>query len=77
MKSFVEACEKLPRWAKFLLTLLGDIFANIYRLCRSIAKGNVLGIILAVVLLITGGFFILWIVDLVVIIIKGDVWWID
>ena len=69
--------DDLPRIVKFILVLIGDLFANVYRLCRSIAKNNVLGIILAVLLLLTGGFLILWIIDLVMIVVKGTVWWID
>ncbi len=77
MKNFVKALEDLPRIVKFILVLIGDIFANIYRLCKSITKGNILGIILAIILLVTGGFVILWIIDLVTIIINGNIWWID
>lgn len=56
MKDFVKTLDDLPRIVKFILVLIGDLFANVYRLCRSIAKNNVLGIILAVLLLLTGGF---------------------
>lgn len=47
MKDFVKTLDDLPRIVKFILVLIGDLFANVYRLCRSIAKNNVLGIILA------------------------------
>lgn len=77
MKDFVKTLDDLPRIVKFILVLIGDLFANVYRLCRLIAKNNVLGIILAVLLLLTGGFLILWIIDLVMIVVKGTVWWID
>lgn len=77
MKDFVKTLDDLPRIVKFILVLIGDLFANVYRLYWSIAKNNVLGIILAVLLLLTGGFLILWIIDLVMIVVKGTVWWID
>ena len=75
MKDFIKSCEKLPTIVKFILVLIGDICANIYRLCRSIAAKSVLGIILSIVLLCTGGFAILWIVDLVMIVLGKNVWW--
>lgn len=43
MKDFVKTLDDLPRIVKFILVLIGDLFANVYRLCRSIAKNNVLG----------------------------------
>ena len=76
MKDFVKTLDDFPRIVKFILVLIGDLFANVYRLCRSIAKNNVLGIVLAVILLLTGGFLILWIIDLMIV-VKGTVWWID
>lgn len=38
MKDFVKTLDDLPRIVKFILVLIGDLFANVYRLCRSIAK---------------------------------------
>lgn len=77
MKSLVKSIEGLPGIVKFILTLIWGILANIYRLARSAAKGNVVGVILAVILLICGGFVILWIIDLIFIVIGKEIWWID
>lgn len=35
MKDFVKTLDDLPRIVKFILVLIGDLFANVYRLCRS------------------------------------------
>jgi hypothetical protein len=48
----------------------------IYRLCRSLAKKNIIGIVLAIVLVFVGIPF-MWLIDLVCILLKGNVWWID
>lgn len=77
MKELVKAIEGLPTIVKFIGVLIWGILGNIYRLARSAAKGNVVGIVLAIILLICGGFFILWIFDLVCIVIGKDIWWID
>lgn len=77
MKDLVKAIEKLPRIVKFIGVLLYGILSNIYRLARSVAKGNALGIVLSIILLLCGGFLVLWIFDLVCIVIGKDIWWID
>lgn len=77
MKSLVKSIEGLPTIVKFILTLLWGFLGNLYRIARSGAKGNVLGVILAVILLICGGFVILWIIDLIFIVIGKEIWWID
>ena len=33
MKDFVKTLDDLPRIVKFILVLIGDLFANVYRLC--------------------------------------------
>lgn len=65
MNDLIKAIDGLPKIVRFLGTLIWRILTNIYRLCRSVAKKDVLGIVLAILLLLCGGFFILWIVDLV------------
>ena len=65
MKDLIKAIDGLPKIVRFLGTLIWGILTNIYRLCRSIAKQDVLGVVLAIILLLCGGFFILWIIDLV------------
>lgn len=77
MKDLVKSIEGLPMIVKLICVLFWDILANIYRLFRSIAKGNILGIILAVILLFCGGFIVLWILDIIFVLLGKDIWWID
>ena len=77
MKKFIEFMEKLPLWAKIVIALpFADIVWNVYRLFKSIRKKNVLGIVLAAVLLVIGAPFV-WLVDIITIIINNYVLWID
>ena len=77
MKDIIKAFDNLPLIVKIILALPGiAIIWQIYRLIKSLNDGNVLGIILAIVLLVAGPTFF-WIIDLVCIILKGNVWWID
>ena len=75
MKDLVKALEKLPWIVKLLLVIFWGIYGNLYRLFRSIAAGNVLGIVLSIILLLCGGFVVLWIFDLICVIIGKDIWW--
>ncbi len=77
MKDLVKALEGLPWIVKVVLTLIGDLYNNLLRLFKSLAKGNVVGIVLAVILLISGGFVILWIIDVVMVLLGKEIWWID
>lgn len=77
MKDLIKTLDNFPKWLKILLIALWGVYGNLYRLFRSIAKKNIIGIILAAILLVCNGFFILWIIDLVMMILWGRVWWID
>lgn len=77
MKNLVKTLEGLPWIVKLILVLLWGVYGNLYRLVRSLAKGNVVGIVLAVVLLLCGGFFVLWIFDVVCVALGKDIWWIE
>lgn len=74
---FMQQYDSFNKWIKFLLALLWDIPTNLYRLCKSIAKDNIVGIVVAVLLLIFGGFWILWVIDLVTILFMDKIYWID
>ena len=75
MKDIIKAFDNLPLIVKIILSLPAiAIIWQVYRLIKSISDGNVLGIILAIVLLVAGPTFF-WIIDLVCIILKGNVWW--
>ena len=77
MKDLVKALEGLPYIVRVLLTILWGAYGNLLRLFRSLAKSNILGVVLAVILLICGGFFILWIIDVVCVLLGKNIWWID
>lgn len=77
MQDLVKAIEGLPKIVKFILNLFWGVLGNLYRLARSVAKKNAVGIVLACILLLCGGFFILWLIDLIFILIGNDIWWID
>jgi hypothetical protein len=77
MKSLVKTLEGLPWLIRVLLTLFVGIYTNLLRLFRSLAANNIIGIVLALVLLCTGGFVILWIIDLIMVLLGKNIWWID
>ena len=77
MKDLVKALEGLPYIVRVLLTILYGVYGNLMRLFRSLAKNNVVGIILAVILLLCGGFVVLWIWDVIRVILGKQVRWID
>ena len=77
MKGFVNAMDNLPLWAKVLLAIpMLDIVWVVCRLAKSIEANNVLGIILAVVLIVIGIPF-LWLVDIISLIVANKVLWLD
>ena len=77
MKNFIKAMDNLPFIVKLILAIPAlDIIWNIYRLCRSLKKGNLVGIILSV-LLITVGLAFMWLIDIICVLLNNKVWWID
>ena len=77
MKNFIKAMDDLPFIVKIILAIPAlDIIWNIYRLCRSIVKGNLVGIILSV-LLLTVGLAFMWLIDIICILLNNKVWWLD
>lgn len=67
----------LPWIVKLLLCIpMLDIVWNITRLIRSLDSKNVVGIVLAIVLLFVGVPFV-WFIDLICVIVKGNIWWLD
>ncbi|MBQ8292732.1 MAG: hypothetical protein IJX78_02850 [Bacilli bacterium] len=77
MKDLVKTLEGLPWIVRVLLTVLWGLYSNLLRLFRSLAANNVIGIVLAVVLILCGGFFILWIIDVIMVLLGKKIWWID
>ena len=77
MKGLIKTFDSLPLIVKIILAIPAlDIVWWIYRICRSLDKGNILGVVIAVVLLLVGIPF-MWVVDIICILLKGSVFWID
>lgn len=77
MKQLIKSVENLPLIIKLILAIPGlDIFWNVFRVVRSLAKENILGAVLAVALIIIGIPF-MWLVDLICLFASGSIWWID
>ena len=73
----IKAIDNLPKIVKLILCIPAiAIVWMIYRVCRSLQKNNMIGVILAVVLIFVGVPF-MWLIDLVCILLKGNIWWID
>ena len=77
MKAFINALNGLPKILKIILAIpMLDIVWVVYRLLCSIEKKNVLGIVLAAALIVVGIPFV-WLADIIFIVLKDKVWWID
>ena len=76
MDSLIKTIDNLPKIIKLILCIPAiAIVWEIYRLCRSLVKKNIVGVVLAIVLIFCAPF--MWIVDLICILLKGSIWWID
>ena len=71
MQEFLRAVDGLPLIAKVILCIpVLDIFYGICRVVKGITKGDVLWIVLGVLTVFPGAFFI-WILDLIWVLLKG------
>ena len=77
MKKLVKTLEGLPWIIRVILTIVWGVYGNLLRLFRSLAANNIVGIVLAVILLCTSGLLVLWIIDIIMVIFGKRVWWID
>ena len=77
MKNLVKTLEGLPWLIRVLLTIFVGIYGNLLRLFRSLAAKNAIGVILAVILLCTGGLGIIWNIDIIMVVLGKKIWWID
>ena len=75
-KSYLDWYQGLSKGVRAVLCLLWDIPSNLYRFSKSALKNNSLGIIVAVLLAIFGG-WILFVVDLCCILLTDKVLWLD
>lgn len=77
MQNIISSFDRLPLLAKIILALPGvDVIWVVYRLLRSLSKENLVGVVLAILILVFG-IPILWILDIVTIVSMGRVLWID
>lgn len=77
MKGLIKAFDELPLIVKVILCIpMLDIVWSIYKICRSVDKSNIVGIVLGVLTIVPGAFFI-WIIDLLTLLVNGKVWWLD
>lgn len=77
MKDIVKTFDNLPLILKLIIALPGlDIIWNIVRVCRSLAKNNTVNAIIAVILIFVGIPFV-WLIDILFILFKGNIWWLD
>lgn len=75
MKELIKAIDDLPLLVKVILAIPAlDIVWGIYRICRSVDKNNVAGIVVSVILLFIP---FMWLVDILMILLKGTVWSMD
>lgn len=75
-KKYIKWYQGLDKVVKILLCILWDVPANLYRLAKSAQKDSVLGIVLAIVLMIFGG-WVLFVIDIVSLVVKDKIYWID
>lgn len=78
MKNLIKAFDDLPFIVKLIFCIPAvNIVWQVYKICKSVDKGNVLGIVLGILCIIPGAVFI-WLIDLISLIANGKtVWWID
>ena len=72
-----RAMESLPWIVRFILTLAYGLYGDLIRLFRSLGKQNWVGVILAVILIVSGGLLVLWIIDIIMVALNKPIWWID
>lgn len=77
MKSYIKLLDGFSPIVKIIIALpFFDILWNIYRLVKSLEKKNVLGIVIAIILLLPGAAF-MWLVDIISLLVVGKILWID
>lgn len=77
MKQLIETIDNLPKIVKLILCIpMLDIVWWIYRICKSLDKNNIVGLVIAIILLFVGVPF-MWLIDLICVLVKGNIWWLD
>ena len=75
-KKYLDSYNGFSKIVKILLCLLWDIPSTLYRVSKSALKDNMLGVILAIVIGLVGG-WILFIIDIVTLALKDKLLWLD
>jgi|GEM_PF-4948160 len=75
-KSYLNWYQGLSKGARALLCILWDIPSTLYRFSTSALKNNALGICLAIILGVFGG-WVLFVVDLCCILFTDKLLWLD
>ncbi len=75
-KKYIETYEGFSKIVKILLCLLWDIPSNLYRFSKSALKDNTLGMVLAVIAAIFGG-WILFVIDIITLAVSDKIYWLD
>ena len=72
MRTFIDSVDSLPRLVKVLLAIPAlDIIWGIYRIVCALDEKDVIALVVAVVLMFIP---FTWIIDIICIIAKGNVW---
>lgn len=75
-KNYLETYNGFSKIVKILLCLLWDIPSNLYRFSKSALKDSTLGIVLAIVLAICGG-WVLFVIDIVCLAVSDKIYWLE
>lgn len=75
-KNYLEAYKGFSKLVKVLLCILWDLPTNLYRFSKSALKDSAVGMIVAVILAIFGG-WILFVVDIITLLVMDKVFWLD
>ena len=77
MKNLIKALDNLPWIVKLILCVPAlDIVWCISRVCRSLVKNNLVGVVLGILTIIPGAAFV-WVIDLLCVLVNKKIWWID
>ena len=72
MKAFVTSLDNLPLLVKIILALpCPDVVRSIYRIVAALDSKNMVGLIIAVILLFIP---ITWVFDIFMVVLRGGVW---
>ncbi len=72
MKEFIQAADNLPVLLKVILAIPAlDIVWGIYRIVCALDSQNVTALVISIILMFIP---IMWIIDIIFIIMRGNVW---